>query len=68
MSNIERTCASFGPKKIDGTSSLRLENNSQDNRKGGLMAKPRDARKDVKKKPIKSIQEKRKAKRAKSMK
>jgi hypothetical protein len=28
------------------------------------MAKPRDARKDVKKKPLKSMQEKRKAKKA----
>jgi hypothetical protein len=32
------------------------------------MAKPRDAKKDVKKKPLKSIQEKRKAKRAKKSK
>jgi hypothetical protein len=31
-----------------------------------MMAKPRDARRDVKKKPLKSIQEKRKAKKAKN--
>jgi len=33
-----------------------------------MMAKPRDARKDVKKKPLKSIQEKRKAKQEKKSK
>jgi hypothetical protein len=32
-----------------------------------MMAKPRDARRDVKKKPQKSIQEKRKAKKAKNI-
>jgi hypothetical protein len=32
------------------------------------MAKPRDARKDVKKKPLKSMQEKKKAKQAKKSK